>query len=74
MWECLAALEETVGHISTAAEYYKTGLVRGAEVQEVDNFLEQMLENFCLLNIDPTEKHQPETAKHDRCLGHTEQF
>lgn len=31
-WECLAALEETVGHISTAVEYYKTAIVHGAEV------------------------------------------
>ncbi|XP_044253740.1 uncharacterized protein LOC123004488 [Tribolium madens] len=51
-WECRAALEQTKGNIDLAVECYKTAIIQGAKVENVDKHLDQLLQKFSLLNID----------------------
>ncbi|KAJ3661202.1 hypothetical protein Zmor_005610 [Zophobas morio] len=63
-WECRAALEQTKGNINLAVECYKTAIIQGAEVQNVDKCLDQLLQKFSLLNI--CNESGPHVNKNDR--------
>jgi hypothetical protein len=50
-WECRAALEQSRGNINLAVECYKTAIIQGAEIENVEEHLDQLLQKFSLLNI-----------------------
>ncbi|XP_066151216.1 uncharacterized protein [Euwallacea fornicatus] len=51
-WECRAAIEQSVGNIHNAVEYYQEAIVHGAEVNSVNQSLDQLLKKFSLLDIN----------------------
>ncbi|CAH2020233.1 unnamed protein product [Acanthoscelides obtectus] len=40
------------GNVGDAIEHYKTAIIQGAEVSEVDQSLDSLLQKFSLLNIE----------------------
>ncbi|VEN35056.1 unnamed protein product [Callosobruchus maculatus] len=50
-WECRAKIEQMRGNVGDAIEHYKTAIIQGAEVSEVDKSLDMLLHKFSLLNI-----------------------
>ncbi|GJQ79497.1 hypothetical protein Trydic_g16350 [Trypoxylus dichotomus] len=52
-WECRAALEQCKGNISSAVEHYRKAIVNGAEIRTIEGSLDQLLQKFSLLNINP---------------------
>lgn len=57
-WECRAAIEQSMGNVGNAVEFYKTAIIQGAEVTHVDKSLDQLLKKFSLLNISPRKSEQ----------------
>ncbi|XP_018325087.1 cytoskeleton-associated protein 2-like [Agrilus planipennis] len=55
-WECRAALEQCKGNLTDAIECYKKAVVKGADVQDVDSALEDLLKKFSVLNISNSAK------------------
>nr|XP_023023447.1 uncharacterized protein LOC111511647 [Leptinotarsa decemlineata] len=64
-WECRASIEQSRGNITSAVECYRTAIVQGAEVQEVDKSLDILLQKFSLLNLS-TENLENEKITRER--------
>ncbi|KAG5877341.1 hypothetical protein JTB14_030712 [Gonioctena quinquepunctata] len=64
-WECRAAIEQSRGNITDAVEYYRTAIVQGAEIKDVDKSLDILLQKFSLLNIstDEVERNSRERTR-----------
>lgn len=52
-WECRAALEERRGDFPRAVECYNKAIIQGAQPTEVEASLDQLLQKFMKLNLDP---------------------
>ncbi|KAF7265294.1 hypothetical protein GWI33_021284 [Rhynchophorus ferrugineus] len=62
-WECRAVIEQSAGNVGNAVEYYKTAIIQGAEVNNVEKSLDELLKKFSLLNISP---NKSEVTKIDK--------
>ncbi|KAK5642743.1 hypothetical protein RI129_008910 [Pyrocoelia pectoralis] len=51
-WECRAALEQNRNNLTSAVECLRNAIVQGAAIKSIDHSLEQLLQKFCLLNIN----------------------
>ncbi|XP_060520099.1 uncharacterized protein LOC132698183 [Cylas formicarius] len=67
-WECRAAIEQFAGNISSAVECYKTAIVQGAEVNNIDKSLDELLKKFSLLNITPTISKDVTNSKRQKII------
>ncbi|XP_022905715.2 uncharacterized protein [Onthophagus taurus] len=62
-WECRAALEEQNENLPNAILYYKTAIIKGAEIESVNGSLDMLLEKFSLLNITSSVNAKEDKSK-----------
>ncbi|XP_066254505.1 uncharacterized protein [Euwallacea similis] len=70
-WECRAAIEQSIGNIHNAVEYYQQAIVHGAEVNSVNKSLDQLLKKFSLLDINSNDaaRTQSSTSHSDKIVA-----